>query len=74
MDRRLKDILDKYFPYTDDELAYGAEANAKRQVKREIRLRIEKVVNEYNETKQLNLPTDLSVDMVEVIKKLTSEN
>jgi hypothetical protein len=74
MDRRLKDILDKYFPYTDDELEWGVQAEMRRQKKREIRLRIEKVVNEYNETKQLNLPTDLSIDMIEVIKKLTSEN
>lgn len=74
MDRRLKEILDKYFPYTEDELSYGAESEVKRLAKRELRLKVEKVVNEYNETKQLNIPADLSIDMVEVIKKLTSEN
>lgn len=70
MDRQLKDILDKYFPFEEDEY-YSRELWQK---KRQLRLNVEKVLIEYNATKKLNLPTGLSVDMVEVIKKMTEEN
>lgn len=70
MDRQLFDILNKYFPYEEEEY-YSRELWQK---KREMRLKIEKVIIEYNATKKLNLPTGLSVDMVDIIKKMTEDN
>lgn len=70
MDLRLKLILDKYFPWEDYE--YGdPEAWQK---KRQLRLTIEKVLIEYNETTELNIPINLTIDMVDIIKNLTEEN
>jgi len=71
MDRLLDNILDKYFPYTDDELAFGA--NDKRQIKREIRLRVEKVVKEYIEAKK-DKPDLPSLNIDEIFKRLKEGN
>lgn len=73
MDRKLKDILDRYFPYTDEESKLGVESALKRQAKFELRQKVEKVVIEYLEAKKEN--TELpSLKLDDIIKKLEREN
>lgn len=73
MDRRLKEIIDKYFPYTEDESQFGSESAARRRAKYELRVKVEKVVIEYMELKDKGKEMP-PLDLNEIIKRLTQGN
>jgi hypothetical protein len=73
MDRKLKAILDEFLPYTDAETKFGEESKKNRQEKFELRKKLANAIVAYKHDEIIELP-GLNIDIVEVMKKMRSDN